>query len=88
MKRTIAILLAALMLTGVLTACSGSAPAEDVLVAVRPEEFVLAADGQQGIDATVVSSVFLGLNTTYFVELYDGTNAEILGKVVAVVRRY
>ena len=53
-------------------------PAEDVLVAVRPEEFVLAADGQQGIDATVVSSVFLGLNTTYFVELYDGTNAEIV----------
>ena len=56
----------------------GNAPAEDVLVAVRPEEFVLAADGQQGIDATVVSSVFLGLNTTYFVELYDGTNAEIV----------
>ena len=53
-------------------------PAEDVLVAVRPEEFVLAADGQQGIDATVTSSVFLGLNTTYFVELYDGTNAEIV----------
>ena len=43
-----------------------------------PAEFVLAADGQQGIDATVVSSVFLGLNTTYFVELYDGTNAEIV----------
>lgn len=56
----------------------GSVPAEDVLVAVRPEEFVLAADGQQGIDATVTSSVFLGLNTTYFVELYDGTNAEIV----------
>ena len=56
----------------------GNAPAEDVLVAVRPEEFVLAADGQQGIDATVVSSVFLGLNTTYFVELYDGINAEIV----------
>ena len=53
-------------------------PAEDVLVAVRPEEFVLAADGQQGIDATVTSSVFLGLNTTYFVELYDGTSAEIV----------
>ena len=56
----------------------GNVPAEDVLVAVRPEEFVLAADGQQGIDATVTSSVFLGLNTTYFVELYDGTNAEIV----------
>ncbi len=53
-------------------------PAEDVLVAVRPEEFVLAEGGQQGIDATVTSSVFLGLNTTYFVELYDGTQAEIV----------
>ena len=38
---------------------------------------MLAADGQQGIDATVTSSVFLGLNTTYFVELYDGTVYEL-----------
>ena len=56
----------------------GSAPAEDVLVAVRPEEFVLAADGQQGIDATVVSSVFLGLNTHYFVHLSSGEEVEII----------
>ena len=51
---------------------------EDVLVAVRPEEFVIDEKNQAGIDATVVSSVFLGLNTTYFVELYDGTQAEIV----------
>ena len=50
----------------------------DVLVAVRPEEFIIDANAAQGIDATVVSSVFLGLNTTYFVELYDGTQAEIV----------
>ena len=50
----------------------------DVLVAVRPEEFIIDANATQGIDATVVSSVFLGLNTTYFVELYDGTQAEIV----------
>ena len=55
-----------------------TAPDEDVLVAVRPEEFVLSENGQSGIDATVTSSVFLGLNTTYFVELYDGTQAEIV----------
>ena len=51
---------------------------EDVLVAVRPEEFVIDEKNEAGIDATVVSSVFLGLNTTYFVELYDGTQAEIV----------
>ena len=50
----------------------------DVLVAVRPEEFVIDENNTEGIDATVVSSVFLGLNTTYFVELYDGTQAEIV----------
>ena len=55
----------------------GAAPEEDV-VAVRPEEFVIDEHGEDGIDATVVSSVFLGLNTTYFVELYDGTQAEIV----------
>ena len=50
----------------------------EVLVAVRPEEFVIDQRNQEGVDATVVSSVFLGLNTTYFVELYDGTQAEIV----------
>lgn len=53
-------------------------PDEDVTVAVRPEEFVIAPEDAQGIDATVTSSVFLGLNTTYFVTLYDGTQAEIV----------
>ena len=51
---------------------------EEVLVAVRPEEFVINGEGENGIDAKVISSVFLGLNTTYFVELYDGTQAEIV----------
>ena len=50
----------------------------DVLVAVRPEEFIIDEKNTEGIDATVVSSVFLGLNTTYFVELFDGTQAEIV----------
>lgn len=50
----------------------------DVLVSVRPEEFVIREDGQPGISAVVKSSIFLGLNTTYFVELYDGSTAEIV----------
>ena len=52
--------------------------AADVIVAVRPEEFVIDKSNTAGIDATVVSSVFLGLNTTYFVKLFDGTQAEIV----------
>ena len=44
----------------------------------RAEEFVIDEANEAGIDATVMSSVFLGLNTTYFVELYDGTQAEIV----------
>ena len=56
----------------------GLAQNGEVLVAVRPEEFVIDSKNESGIDATVISSVFLGLNTTYFVELYDGTQAEIV----------
>lgn len=50
----------------------------DVKVSVRPEEFVICEDGRSGINAVVKSSIFLGLNTTYFVELFDGTTAEII----------
>lgn len=56
-----------------------AAPADaDVLVAVRPEEFIMDPDASEGVDAVVTSSVFLGLNTTYFVRLFDGTQAEII----------
>ena len=47
-------------------------------MSVRPEEFLLDRDSTEGISAIVDDCVFLGLNTTYFVELYDGTNAEIV----------
>lgn len=49
-----------------------------VNISVRPEEFVIQQEGQPGVDAVVKSSVFLGLNTTYFVELFDGSTAEII----------
>lgn len=48
-----------------------------VKVSVRPEEFLISKDSS-GIKATVMSSVFLGLNTHYFVELETGEKAEII----------
>jgi iron(III) transport system ATP-binding protein len=55
-----------------------------VLVTVRPEEFTLSPAGgekageREGIRAVVKDSVFLGLNTTYFVRLETGEDAEII----------
>ena len=53
---------------------------QEVVVSVRPEEFVIQPEGTPGVTATVKSSVFLGLMTTYFVELFDGSIAEITEK--------
>jgi iron(III) transport system ATP-binding protein len=50
---------------------------QKVKVSVRPEEFIL--DGSsRGIEGEILSSVFLGLNTTYFVKLYNGDTLEIV----------
>ena len=57
---------------------TAGAAAGSALISVRPEEFVIQQKGTPGIDAVVRSSIFLGLNTTYFVELFDGTTAEIV----------
>lgn len=48
-----------------------------VRVSVRPEEFIISQDGQ-GIDVKIVSSIFLGLNTHYFVEMANGKRIEIV----------
>jgi iron(III) transport system ATP-binding protein len=50
----------------------------EVVVSVRPEEFIIQQEDQPGIRARVLSSVFLGLNTTYFVCLESGETAEII----------
>lgn len=50
---------------------------QKVKVSVRPEEFTLDSSGR-GIEGEILSSVFLGLNTTYFVKLYNGDTAEIV----------
>ena len=49
----------------------------DVVVSVRPEEFVIAREGE-GISATVMSSTFLGLNMHYFLKLDDGTEVQVI----------
>lgn len=48
-----------------------------VKVSVRPEEFVISQTGE-GIRAKIDDSVFLGLNTHYFVTTEDGVKAEIV----------
>ncbi len=53
---------------------------QQVIVSVRPEEFVIkdASDGEDGLNATVAYSTFLGLNTHYFVDLADQERVEII----------
>ncbi len=53
-------------------------PDQQVQVAVRPEEFEINPKGTPGITATIQSSVFLGLNTTYFLELFNGETVEVV----------
>ena len=48
-----------------------------VKVSVRPEEFVISTKGE-GIKARIDDSVFLGLNTHYFVTTAGGVKAEIV----------
>lgn len=51
----------------------------EILAAVRPEEFKITDDtSQAGIPAIVESSVFLGVNTHYFLRLADGKELEVL----------
>ena len=48
-----------------------------VKISVRPEELVVS-HGQEGIAARIDDSVFLGLNTHYFVTTAAGVKAEIV----------
>ena len=51
---------------------------QKVILSVRPEEFLLDRNANTGIDAVVDDSVFLGLNTHYFVHLSSGEEVEII----------
>lgn len=50
----------------------------NVLVSIRPEEFVVLPKEAEGVKAFVDDAVFLGLNTHYFVHFEDGEKAEIV----------
>ena len=51
---------------------------EDVKVSIRPEEFILSMDNKDGIKGVVKSSVILGINTNYFIELENGKEVEVI----------
>lgn len=57
--------------------CRDVTEGQPVLVAVRPEEFQIAKQGD-GLAATIKASVFLGLHTHYFVELDGGQELEVI----------
>ena len=49
---------------------------QPIIISVRPEELLMQKDATNGIKAVVDDSVFLGLNTHYFMHLEDGTEVE------------
>jgi iron(III) transport system ATP-binding protein len=51
---------------------------QKVVVSIRPEEFAITADSDKGLRTFVDSSIFLGLNTHYFVHLDSGQQVEII----------
>lgn len=50
---------------------------QKVIVAVRPEEFVIQTEGE-GLKAVVKNSVFIGVVTHYFVQLENGQDLEVI----------
>ena len=55
----------------------GLADGDETRISVRPEEFIISQEGE-GIEAVVEDSIFLGLNTHFFVRLANNTPIEIL----------
>ena len=52
--------------------------AQPVILCARPEELIVETGEGEGLRAVIDSSVFLGLNTHYFVHLLSGEKAEII----------
>jgi iron(III) transport system ATP-binding protein len=50
---------------------NGGVKSQKVKVSVRPEEFIVSTSGE-GLSGIIESSIFLGLNTTYFIKLFNG----------------
>ncbi|MDR1951897.1 MAG: ABC transporter ATP-binding protein [Elusimicrobiota bacterium] len=51
---------------------------KNVKVSVRPEEFFISQDKSDGIKGIIKHSVFLGLNTHYFIELKNKQQVEVI----------
>ena len=52
---------------------------QPIQISVRPEEFVIQSDpNAPGLEATIDSSVFLGLNTHYFAHTAEGQRIEVV----------
>lgn len=52
---------------------------QKVKISIRPEEFIINTDTDEGMDAIIDSNMFLGLNTHYFVHLVEnGEKIEII----------
>jgi len=50
----------------------------DVKLSVRPEEFVIVPESEEGINGVIKESIFLGLNVHYVVELESGETVEVI----------
>ena len=51
---------------------------EEVLVSIRPEEFVVNEKDNGGLRGRIKDSIFLGLNTHYYLELDSGDEVEVI----------
>jgi iron(III) transport system ATP-binding protein len=51
---------------------------QKVVVSIRPEEFMISEKAGEGVAGVVDSSIFLGLNTHYYVHLDSGQQVEIV----------
>ncbi len=62
---------------------------QKVKASIRPEEFIVDTESDEGIKATIDDAVFLGLNTHYFVHFEDGETAEIIqeSKIDSIIEK-
>ena len=51
---------------------------QKVVVSARPEELIITRESNEGLCGTIRDSIFLGLNTHYYVTLDDGAEVEII----------
>jgi len=64
-----------LQMSNIKAGCAANKP---VKVSIRPEEFIVNRETEEGIPVLVRSSVFLGVSTHYFVETLDGQEIEVI----------